>query len=210
MNRTCSNCGCEKNGSEFYYKKTEERFNSWCKACLYEFQRKRWISRKIKAVEMMGNKCCRCGYDKNIAVLDFHHVNPNTKEMSWTKLRLQKWSRIVEELKKCILVCSNCHGEIHYPHCGKNNRDDENSNNFLDKETIVLNPTGKCPICKKDVYSTKYCSVICANLGTRKVKRPSSDILREEIENNSWLALSRKYGVSDNAVRKWAKQYNLI
>ena len=44
----------------------------------------------------------------------------------------------------------------------------------------------------------------------RKAERPSKQELKKEIENNSWLALGRKYGVSDNAVRKWARAYGLL
>lgn len=47
------------------------------------------------------------------------------------------------------------------------------------------------------------------HLATRKVDRPSKEVLEKEIESNSWSALGKKYGVSDNAVRKWAKSYGI-
>jgi len=47
------------------------------------------------------------------------------------------------------------------------------------------------------------------NMTARKVERPSKDILQEEIKNNSFLALGRKYGVSDNSIRKWCKWYGI-
>jgi hypothetical protein len=212
QNKVCPNCRKEKSVLDFHYKKTEERFSSWCKECLYGFQRRRWSARKIKAIEIMGQKCCKCGYSKNIAALDFHHIDPLTKEMSWTKLRLQPWEDVVKELKKCILVCGNCHAEIHYPQCDINNIKvgQDGHNNNLNREINEISPTGKCPICSVDVYGTKYCSVKCAHFGNRVVKRPSKEVLALEIKNNSWLAISRKYGVSDNAIKKWARRYDLL
>lgn len=44
-------------------------------------------------------------------------------------------------------------------------------------------------------------------LGSRKVDRPPYEQLLEEIEATSYLAVGRKYGVSDNAVRKWVRAY---
>jgi len=63
---------------------------------------------------MLGGKCSICGYDKNYASLDFHH--PGKKEISLGKLfGRAKMEIINEEAKKCILVCRNCHMEIHHP-----------------------------------------------------------------------------------------------
>lgn len=57
----------------------------------------------------------------------------------------------------------------------------------------------------------KTCSVKCWNiLLSRQSMRPSKEILEVEIKNTSFSALGRKYNVSDNAVRKWARKYELI
>lgn len=45
--------------------------------------------------------------------LDFHHKDPNTKEFSIGKEGCIGWEKVKKEIDKCILVCSNCHGEIH-------------------------------------------------------------------------------------------------
>lgn len=53
--------------------------------------------------------------------------------------------------------------------------------------------------------------VKCHSLARRKVDRPTKDELQELINNNNnWSKLGRKFSVSDTAIRKWAKQYNLI
>jgi len=61
------------------------------------------------------NGCAICGYNKCNAVLDFHHVNPQDKKFS---LQCSAMNRslvnIIIEVNKCILLCSNCHKEIHY------------------------------------------------------------------------------------------------
>jgi len=62
---------------------------------------------------------------------------------------------------------------------------------------------------------TKYCSTNCIDLNSQqqrqcKVVRPSKEILQHDISTMSWLAIGRKYGVSDNAVRKWARKLNLL
>lgn len=71
---------------------------------------------KIKLVKIKGCKCEICGYNKCIAALEFHHVDPSKKEISislGTNFSEQDIKNLVSEIDKCILVCSNCHREIH-------------------------------------------------------------------------------------------------
>lgn len=114
--KTCCQCGKEKPLSEFY-RKNKKRLQSLCKPCLCSYQMARWIERKKKAVQLLGGQCSRCGYKTNFASLIFHHKDSIDKEFDWNKLRMMAKETIEKELKKCILVCSNCHGEIHYPEC---------------------------------------------------------------------------------------------
>ena len=66
------------------------------------------------AVAYKGGKCVFCGYKKTIAALDFHHVDEKTKDFGLSQRGLTRsWKRIKKELDKCILVCANCHREIH-------------------------------------------------------------------------------------------------
>lgn len=69
--------------------------------------------KKVEAVKSKGGKCTRCGYSGCIEALDFHHVDPSEKEVGWEIMRYWGQERMALELSKCILVCANCHREIH-------------------------------------------------------------------------------------------------
>jgi len=84
----------------------------------YDISKKRGIERKIKLIEILGGSCESCGYKKNLGALEFHHVIPEEKKfkLDVRTLTNKKWDFILEELKKCKLLCANCHAEKHYPH----------------------------------------------------------------------------------------------
>ena len=66
------------------------------------------------ARESKGNKCAICGYDKCQRALNFHHIDPSKKEFDLASRGLTRsWKKIKDEIKKCVLVCANCHAEIH-------------------------------------------------------------------------------------------------
>lgn len=69
-------------------------------------------SKKIRGINYLGKKCEKCGND-NIFHLTFHHKNEIDKEYDFGTIRNKRWSKIQKELDKCVLLCSNCHREIH-------------------------------------------------------------------------------------------------
>jgi 5-methylcytosine-specific restriction endonuclease McrA len=70
-----------------------------------------------KAVQYKGGQCTICGYKSEITALEFHHLDETKKDFGLSQRGLTRsWSRIREELDKCILVCANCHREIHSGH----------------------------------------------------------------------------------------------
>lgn len=72
--------------------------------------------KKIKemAIVYKGGKCYICGYNKCNAALDFHHRNEINKSFGLSVRGLTRsWERTRKELDKCVLVCANCHREIH-------------------------------------------------------------------------------------------------
>lgn len=68
---------------------------------------------KIQAIKLLGDKCCLCGYNGCIDALEFHHENPNEKQFKLGSGNTMSWQDYKKEALKCILVCSNCHKEIH-------------------------------------------------------------------------------------------------
>jgi len=110
--KSCKMCG-EKDLSKFY-KHADGRFRYCCRQCDTNKIKKRYRLYKQKAVDYKGGKCFKCGYSKCLASLDFHHLNPILKDPNWKTLRSLPLCKIKKELDKCMLVCRNCHGEIHY------------------------------------------------------------------------------------------------
>jgi len=69
-------------------------------------------SKKIRAINLLGGKCIKCG-NENIFHLCFHHKN-NDKDFKINNIKNKRWSIIKEEIKKCELLCNNCHQELHF------------------------------------------------------------------------------------------------
>ena len=75
---------------------------------------KRRQSIRLKAIEYKGGKCSICGYDKCVEALEFHHLDSSGKDFGISdKGYTRSWEKVKEELDKCLLVCANCHREIH-------------------------------------------------------------------------------------------------
>ncbi|HDQ26619.1 MAG TPA: HNH endonuclease [bacterium] len=66
------------------------------------------------ALEYKGGKCSFCGYKKCEEALEFHHLDAKHKDFGIScKGYTRSWESVKEELDKCVLVCANCHREIH-------------------------------------------------------------------------------------------------
>lgn len=87
------------------FKQLQLRKRTRCNACNTKIRRYR---NKLKAIELLGGKCVKCGFD-NPAALEFHHKNPDEKSFGIGNVANKAWFSIVEEIKKCELLCSNCH-----------------------------------------------------------------------------------------------------
>ena len=83
----------------------------------YNKQKARGLERKIKIINLMGTKCSSCGYNKNLAALQFHHIDPSEKEsqLDMRKLSNSTWEWCLKEASKCKILCANCHAEHHHP-----------------------------------------------------------------------------------------------
>jgi len=69
---------------------------------------------RLMAVEYGGACCQMCGYKKCMRALSFHHKDPSKKDFGLSARGLTRsWKKTKAELDKCILLCANCHMEVH-------------------------------------------------------------------------------------------------
>jgi hypothetical protein len=74
------------------------------------------LEQRIAYIELVkSNPCSKCGNSYPPAAMDFHHKNEDMKVRGIaTMTRSASIERLKEELKKCVLLCANCHAELHY------------------------------------------------------------------------------------------------
>ena len=104
----CKTCG--ENDKNKFYRCNKSR----CSRCTKKEVLDRFRENKRLAVEYKGGKCEKCGYGRCQAALDFHHLNSAEKDPNWKNMKSWKLDDIKAELDKCMLVCRNCHSEIHF------------------------------------------------------------------------------------------------
>ena len=98
-------------------------------------------------------------------------------------------NRLDNSLINLQILCSNCHGQTDN-YCSKNTKRYINN-----KNTPIIEIIGRTD------------KQIIKSFNQRKVERPSLDVLINDTKEIGFSATGRKYGVSDNAIRKWIKQY---
>lgn len=112
--KKCPRCENKKKITEFYDRRNKPGSSAYCKKCTNEQTTERHLAFKKLAVEHKGGRCVCCGYKKYFGALDFHHLNPEEKEFNLGQFKTGNLNdKVKNELDKCILVCSNCHREIH-------------------------------------------------------------------------------------------------
>lgn len=114
-NNTNDNVGekiCLLCGKTFRPKTKSANLRTCCYDCMpdgKQLTRGEFLA-KLKLIR--GGKCERCGYDICLKALEFHHVDPSKKDFTISNDHVKLGDAIVES-KKCILICSNCHKELH-------------------------------------------------------------------------------------------------
>lgn len=107
----CPKCKTSKPKSEFYI---STKSSSYCKDCIILFNKDKQRITKQLAIEYKGGSCSKCGYNKCIAALEFHHIDSSTKEKDHFNFRRGLTNSLKSELDKCVLLCANCHREEHH------------------------------------------------------------------------------------------------
>lgn len=104
----------------------------------------RW-AKKYKAVQSLGGKCVKCGND-DFRVLVFHHEG--NKDFWYHSKNNGRFSLLEKELKKCILLCPNCHFEYHF----KDIEVMDDRNKQAKEMLLEIKNTNQCVKCGYDVY----------------------------------------------------------
>ena len=106
---------CEIHGETLFSKhkngNAKPRFK--CGKCAAEATAKVVKQKQDMAYKKYGDSCKICGYNKCRRALDWHHIDPTQKEIEPRKVFSRSWDKIQKELDKCILLCANCHREVH-------------------------------------------------------------------------------------------------
>lgn len=168
---------------------------------------KRWRERtKQRIIEAFGGECGICGYNKCDDALELHHLDMSQKEHSFGKLRsnIRGWDVIVEEARKCVLLCSICHREVHSSRCDTvvplNIRRFDESYATYDKRREHWN---ECPVCQTLKPPTrKTCSRSCAAKLSRKVDWDSIDVVKLVEEIGNYTLIGEMFDVTGAAVKK--------
>lgn len=109
---------CKIHGDTLYKLRSNGKKNKIyrCAKCTTEAVQRRRLKVKQLCLEYKGGCCQLCGYSRCSAALEFHHLNPNEKDFGIAANgHTKSFEKIKQELDKCILVCSNCHQELHNP-----------------------------------------------------------------------------------------------
>ena len=112
--KVCPKCRTEKLRSEFYTVSQygKPRLSAYCRICMGRNSAQRNREIKQQAVAYLGGQCVGCQYSRCIDALDFHHQDAHAKKFTPSQSNLS-FERLKSELDKCVLVCANCHREIH-------------------------------------------------------------------------------------------------
>lgn len=184
---------------------------------------------KAMLVKYCGGKCQCCGYNKYDGSLDFHHVDDGDKEFGLTGAQHIAISTVIEELDKCIVVCANCHREIHgkliaCPAINMEYRDSvrdtvtkkkqENNSGYktsTKQPRTILNANCITVDCIGLVYDKGgYCRK-CA--GRKAAKEVGNWPTNDELEILAWKIptrdIGKQVGVSDKAVEKRMKRLGI-
>lgn len=160
--KKCPRCGEVKNASEFGVNRTrKDGLSGYCKVCsreLYKGYKKTYFERhpeahknayhKDKERALVNHKnyrdsrlellwslktpCVKCGEDRKCSI-HFHHINPSEKSVNLSHGSIGK-AKIVEEVKKCVCLCANCHEEFHYIYGHHPERPIEALNEYLGED----------------------------------------------------------------------------
>ena len=99
---------CKLCGNKF--KDYQNKGRARCGSCNTKIRRYR---AKAAAIKYLGGKCADCGWQGNQAAFQFHHADPEKKDFVIGNVANKSWESIKAELRKCTILCANCHVTRH-------------------------------------------------------------------------------------------------
>jgi hypothetical protein len=164
----------------------------------------------------MGEKCQICNYNNCSAALELHHIDPNEKELSLSSIMTscKSWNFIYSEIEKCILLCSNCHREVHY-----NNKklpiefkkfDKELANSLRSKNSLAVQRTEE-NIIKKEYKFKK--SKERKEEKLLSIEDRKKLIIDSNIDLTKWgknVKVGELLGITPQKAAIWLKRHNMI
>lgn len=171
----------------------------------YENQKLRGLKRKYEYVLKRGGKCEQCGYDKNLAALEFHHINSEEKDF---QIDLRAFSNhslenLELELNKCKLLCATCHREYHNPDLSMDKIAELIEKAKNKKSFSNTNSQGSvCPVCGKRFPKSKgkiYCSKECREADKQY---PSLEEVNEQYKIlKNWEKVAQHFGLTRKIIQ---------
>lgn len=183
----------------------------------YVKQKIRGAKRKFEIIQLLGGKCSRCGYDRNIAAMHFHHRDGEGKlyNVDLRAFANTDIDKILDEIGKCELLCNNCHVEEHY--------------DWMNKDSIIKIIEGNEDITSLSVRSGKECKRcgvrfpkalrkgdLCPECSRKeKEEKLSKEPSREDLEKSyeelgSWRKVANKYCTTTRVIQRIRKSVGLI
>ena len=115
--KVCTKCGKELPIDQFNWRdKTKGTRRADCKECHSGFMKIKYQEKKDLVQELKSkDTCTKCGENRGY-VLDYHHIDPTEKENTVARMTSNNYTldKVMDEIQKCICLCSNCHREFHY------------------------------------------------------------------------------------------------
>lgn len=127
--KKCSKCNQNKPLTEFRFRnKKENILQTQCKQCCkvdgnnhYRSNKEKYVNRATKRNKKIYERYqafkstlkCQFCEEECPACLEFHHIDPSSKEYELSTMTRLGWKTFIEELSKCVCVCANCHRKIH-------------------------------------------------------------------------------------------------
>lgn len=201
--KKCVNCKEELEISHFWKGEKQNGkiyYDSHCIKCMSI--RSKFIKRNCKELCLKYKntyECSKCGYNKCFAALEFHHINPEEKDIKISSFNtITLTVKMKKELDKCIVVCSNCHRELH----------------FEDNIKYEYNPHNKilyCVDCHNPIDNRQN-KLRCGDcqLLIRTNPPQKEELVKIFNKIGTVKGIAKYYNIKVDNARKWLQDYDII